>query len=60
MYLYTLVYYIKPGLIAQSIASQTADSMVASLSTARSHTFAEIDHKIISTVILLLLLIQEG
>ena len=39
---------------------QTVDSGVASLILARSHTFVEIDHEIISTVILLLLLIQEG
>ena len=34
-------------------ASLTADPGVASLIPARSHTFVEIDHKIISTVILL-------
>ena len=34
-------------------ASLTADPGVASLITARSNTFIEIDHKIISTVILL-------
>ena len=38
---------------------QTVDSEVASLILARSHTFVEIDHQIISMVILLLLLIQE-
>ena len=47
-----------PGRIAQSVsclatdASLTADPGVASLIPARSHTFAEIDHEIISTVIL--------
>ena len=48
-----------PGRVAQSVtcmvtdASLTADLGVASLIPARSHTFAEIDHEIISTVILL-------
>ena len=48
-----------PGLIAQSVtclatdACLTADSGVASLILARSHTFMEIDQEIISTVILL-------
>ena len=38
----------------------TADPGVPSLIPALSHTFAEIDHEIISMVILLLLQIQEG
>ena len=48
-----------PGRVAQSVtclatdASLTADPGVASLIPARSHTFMEIDHEIISTVILL-------
>ena len=48
-----------PGRIAQSVtclatdACLTADPGVASLIPARSHTFVEIDHEIISTVILL-------
>ena len=52
-----------PGRIAQSVtclatdASLTADPGVASLIPAWSHTFMEIDHEIISTVILLP---QEG
>ena len=52
----------KPGRVAQSVtclatdAKLTADPGVASLIPARSHTFVEIDHEIISTVILLLLL----
>ena len=47
------------GLVAQSVtclatdASLTADPGVASLIAARSHTFMEIDHEIISTVFLL-------
>ena len=48
-----------PGRVAQSVtclatdACLTADRGVMSLIPARSHTLAEIDHKIISTVILL-------
>ena len=48
-----------PGRIVQSVtclvtdASLTADQGVASSIPARSHTFVEIDHEIISTVILL-------
>ena len=48
------------GFAARLIASLTADPGVASLIPARSHTFVEIDHEIISTLILLLTLIQEG
>ena len=48
-----------PGRVAQLVtclatdACLTADPGVASLIPARSHTFVEIDHEIISTVILL-------
>ena len=48
-----------PGRVAQSVtclttdACLTADPGVASSITVRSHTFVEIDHEIISTVILL-------
>ena len=48
-----------PGRVAQSVtclatdASLTADPGVMSSIPARSHTFVEIDHEIISTVILL-------
>ena len=48
-----------PGCIAQSVtclvtdAKLTTDPGVASSIQARSHTFVEIDHEIISTVILL-------
>ena len=52
--------YIKlRGRIAQSVTCLTADMCltadpgVASLVLARSHTFVEIDHEIISTAILL-------
>ena len=55
-----LSFLCKPGLVAQSVTCPTADRGVASLIPARSHTFVEIDHEIISKVILLLLLIQEG
>ena len=49
----------KPGRVAQSVtclatdACLTADPGVASSIPARSHTFVEIDHEMISTVILL-------
>ena len=48
-----------PGRVAQSVtclatdASLTADQGIASSIPARSHTFVDIDHEIISTVILL-------
>ena len=51
--------HIVPGRVAQSVTclatdiSLTADPGVASSIPAGSHTFVEIDHKIISTVILL-------
>ena len=54
-----LVKFQKPGRVAQSVtclatdACLTADPGVASSIPARSHTFVEIDHEIISTVILL-------
>ena len=50
---------MKPGRVAQSVtclatdAKLTADPGVASSILARSHTFMEIEHEIISTVILL-------
>ena len=56
--LYEVIVY-KPAHVAQSVtclatdASLTADPGVASSIPARSHTFVEIDHFIISTVILL-------
>ena len=51
--------HLVPGRVAQSVtclvtdAKLTADPGVASSIPARSHTFIEIDHEIISTVILL-------
>ena len=53
------VFRIIPGRVAQSVtclatdACLTADPGVASSIPVRSHTFVEIDHEIISTVILL-------
>ena len=48
------------GLVVQSVACPTADPGGESSIPARSYTFVEIDREIISTVILLLPLIQEG
>ena len=48
-----------PGPITQSVASPIADQGVGSLISARPCTSMEIDCEIFSTVILLLLLIQE-
>ena len=61
VYQFTRMPYVLhiPGRVAQSVtclatdASLTADPGVASSIPARSHTFVEIDHEIISTVILL-------
>ena len=44
--------------VAQSVVSPTADPGVANSILARSHTFDEIDHEMISIIILPL--IQEG
>ena len=51
----TIISYFKkvPGHIAQSVTCLTANPGVASLIPVRSHTFADIDHKIICTAILL-------
>ena len=46
--------------MAQPVMSPTADQGVVSLIPAQSHTFVEIDHEIISTVILHLPLVREG
>ena len=54
-----ILFQFGPGRLAQSVtclateACLTADPGVASSIPARSHTFVEIDHEIISTVILL-------
>ena len=45
--------HVGPGRVAQSVTCLTADPGVASSIPARYHTFVEIDHEIISTVILL-------
>ena len=61
----TLTKDVKPGRVAQSVtclatdACLTADPGVASSIPARYHTFVEIDHEIISTIILLLPLIYS-
>ena len=41
------------GRVAQSVTCLTADPGVASSFPVRSHTFMEIDHELISTIILL-------
>ena len=57
--------WYKPGRVAQSVtclatdACLTADPGVASSIPVRPHTFVEIDHEMISTVILLLPLIHS-
>ena len=43
-------YSLLPGHVAQSVTCLTADPGIASSIPARSHTFVEIDHEIISTV----------
>ena len=48
------------GPIAQSVLNVSDWRSRGREFEARFHTFMEIDHEIISTVILLLLLIQEG
>ena len=59
LYISSSIHLSVPGRVAQSVtclatdASLTADPGVASSIPARSHTFVEIDHEIISTVILL-------
>ena len=64
-FILTRIYLYALGRIAQSVtclatdACLTADPGVASSIPARYHTFVEIDHEIISTVILLLPLIYS-
>ena len=59
LFQYYKYFPIGPGRVAQSVtclatdACLTADPGVASSIPVRSHTFVEIDHEIISTVILL-------
>ena len=43
----------RPGRVAQSVTCLTADPGIAGSIPARYHTFVEIDHEIISMVILL-------
>ena len=49
-----------PGPVAQSVKNLIADPGVVSWIPALSHTFVEIDHAVVFTVILLLLPIQGG
>ena len=49
-----------PGPVVQSVASPIAGPGIMSSIPAGSYTFVKIDYEIFSTVILLLLLIQEG
>ena len=48
------------GPVAESVASLIADPGVVRSIPAQSHTLVKIDHEMISTVILLFPLIQEG
>ena len=48
------------GQAVQSVMRVIADLGVVSLILVLSHTFVKFDHEIFSSVILLLLLIQEG
>ena len=48
------------NLASQRVVDQASDPGVASSIPARFHSFVEIDHEIISPVILLLLLFQKG
>ena len=53
-----LLYVLGP--VAHSVASPIVDPGVASSIPGQSHTLVKIEHEIFSTVILLLLLIQDG
>ena len=48
------------GCVAYSVLSLIVDPGVVSLISARPYTYMEIHHEMFSTIILLLLLIQEG
>ena len=50
---FRIIHEFRPGRVAQSVTCLATDPGVASLIPVRSHTFVEIDHEIISTVILL-------
>ena len=52
--------WMKPGCVAQWVASQISDPGILSSIPVRPHTFAEIDHEIFATVIFFRPLIQEG
>ena len=56
-----MVYSVNTTLVAQSVARPTDDQRVAGpIPDGSGNIFVEIDHGIFSTVILSLLLIQEG
>ena len=59
LYFFLYMVYTILGPVAQLVTSLTADTRIARLIPAWSHTFMEIDHEISSSVILLLP-IQEG
>ena len=56
-YVLTLILLLSP--LGQSVASPIADPGVVSSISAWPHTLVEIDHQIISTIFLLIWLIQE-
>ena len=49
----------RPGRVAQSVSCLATDACLTADPPVRSHTFVEIDHEMISTVILLLPLIHS-
>ena len=53
-------WYLILGCVAHSVTGLTADPGVGNMIPARSLTFVEIDHEIVSTAISSLPLIQEG
>ena len=50
---YVLTAFLIPSHVTQSVTCLTADPGVASLIPARPHNFMEIDHEVISMIILL-------
>ena len=56
---FCLILTYEPGPLALSVTGLTAGPGTASSIPARSHTFVEIGYEIISSVVLLLPLIQE-
>ena len=58
--LYDIISKPQLGPVAQWVVSLTADPRETGSILARSHTFVEIDREMMSTVIILLPLIEEG